>query len=46
MGPAEHLDQLGALNERTVLVHAIWLDDREIDTVAERGARDRTLPCE
>ena len=45
VGPAEHLDQLGALNERTVLVHAIWLDDREIDTVAKRGARIAHCPA-
>ena len=43
--PCQHLDQLGALNERTVLVHAIWLDDREIDTVAERGARIAHCPA-
>ncbi|HET6997581.1 MAG TPA: amidohydrolase [Solirubrobacterales bacterium] len=35
--PAAYLDRLGALNERTVLAHGVWLDQAELELVAERG---------
>jgi 5-methylthioadenosine/S-adenosylhomocysteine deaminase len=35
--PLRALDHLGALSERTVLVHAIWLDEGERALLAERG---------
>jgi len=38
MGPADHLAAIDGLNERTVLVHAIWLEDQEIRAVAQAGA--------
>jgi len=31
------LDSLGVLNERWQLVHCVWLDRSEINTIAERG---------
>lgn len=38
-GLVEHMAQdLGVLNERTSLVHAVWLSDREIGLTAEAGA--------
>lgn len=33
-----HLDEIGCLNERTSLVHAVWLTREEAVRVAERGA--------
>jgi 5-methylthioadenosine/S-adenosylhomocysteine deaminase len=36
--PAAYLDDLGLLNEGTVLAHGVWLDDEELDLIADRGA--------
>jgi len=35
--PAVYLDRLGLLDERTVVVHAVWLDHEEQELLAERG---------
>ncbi len=37
--PIRFLDRLGALNERCVAVHAIYIDDEEKRLIAARGAR-------
>jgi len=37
--PVAMLDRLGALGERTVAVHAIYVTEEEKDLLAERGAR-------
>lgn len=33
-----HLEQIGCLNERTSLVHAVWLNNEEAELAAARGA--------
>jgi 5-methylthioadenosine/S-adenosylhomocysteine deaminase len=35
--PAAYLDRLGLLDERTVLAHGVWLDEAELELIAERG---------
>lgn len=37
--PVALLDQLGALNERTVAIHAIYITEEEKALIAQRGAR-------
>lgn len=37
-GEAEALDQLGILDNKTLLAHSIWLSDSEIELIAKRGA--------
>ena len=42
--PIPYLDRVGVLGPRTVLAHGVWLDDAELDLVAERGATIVTNP--
>jgi 5-methylthioadenosine/S-adenosylhomocysteine deaminase len=42
--PAAYLDRLGLLGERTLLAHGVWLDDSELELVAERGCTVVTNP--
>jgi 5-methylthioadenosine/S-adenosylhomocysteine deaminase len=42
--PAAYLDRTGALGPRTLLAHSVWLDDDELDLIAERGATVVTNP--
>lgn len=36
--PIKFLDELGVLNDRLVGIHCVWLDDEEIQLMADRGA--------
>ncbi len=36
--PVTWLDQLGVLDENTHVVHAVWVDDNEIETLKQRNA--------
>lgn len=38
VSPIRWLDQLGALGPQSVLIHAVWADDEDLDLIAERGA--------
>jgi 5-methylthioadenosine/S-adenosylhomocysteine deaminase len=42
--PAVHLDRAGLLGPRTLLAHGVWLDDAELELIAERGATVVTNP--
>ena len=44
MRPVELLDSLGILGPRTLLAHSVWLDERERELIAERGATVVTNP--
>lgn len=37
MRPIPWLDSLGVLDQRTMLIHSVWLNDQEIDLIAQRG---------
>lgn len=39
MSPVKYLDSLGALTERTILIHCVWTDEDDLALLAERGAR-------
>ena len=42
--PARYLDRVGLLTPRTVLAHGVWVDDDELELIAERGAVVVTNP--
>ncbi len=42
--PAQYLDACGLLGPDTILAHGVWLDDAELDLIAERGATVVTNP--
>lgn len=37
VSPIEYLDKHGALSDKTVLAHSVWLSDRDIDILADKG---------
>ncbi|UCH19397.1 MAG: amidohydrolase family protein [Deltaproteobacteria bacterium] len=36
ISPIQYLDRIGILDRNTLLVHCIWVDDHDVETVAER----------
>jgi 5-methylthioadenosine/S-adenosylhomocysteine deaminase len=42
--PAAYLDRVGLLGPRTVIAHGVWLDEAELDLIAEREATVVTNP--
>jgi 5-methylthioadenosine/S-adenosylhomocysteine deaminase len=42
--PASLLDRLGALGPQTILAHGVWLDEPELELVADRGSTVVTNP--
>jgi 5-methylthioadenosine/S-adenosylhomocysteine deaminase len=45
MRPAFYLDEVGLLGPRTVIAHGVWLDEAELELIAERGATVVTNPA-
>jgi 5-methylthioadenosine/S-adenosylhomocysteine deaminase len=43
--PAQYLDELGLLGPRIALAHGVWLDQAELELIAERGATVVTNPA-
>jgi 5-methylthioadenosine/S-adenosylhomocysteine deaminase len=43
--PIEEFAERGILSERTVVAHCVWLDDHEIDLMAETGTAVAHCPC-
>jgi 5-methylthioadenosine/S-adenosylhomocysteine deaminase len=39
LSPIAYLDHLGILDKNTLLVHAIWTDDKDIDIIAKNGVK-------
>ncbi len=44
MRPAAWLDHCGMLGPGTILAHGVWLDEAELELIAERGATVATNP--
>ncbi len=42
--PGPYLDRLGLLSPRLLLAHGVWMEDAELELVAERGATVVTNP--
>ncbi|MEA3470739.1 MAG: amidohydrolase, partial [Thermodesulfobacteriota bacterium] len=42
--PTRHLHSLGILDEKTIAVHCVWLDEEEKDILAERGVKVSHTP--
>jgi 5-methylthioadenosine/S-adenosylhomocysteine deaminase len=36
--PIQYLDQLGILDENTLLIHCVWINDKDIEIIAARSA--------
>ena len=36
--PIEYMDKLGALTDKTILAHSVWLSDKDIDILADKLA--------
>ncbi|HEX3425047.1 MAG TPA: amidohydrolase [Acidimicrobiales bacterium] len=43
--PIEEMFRRGALGERSVIAHCVWLDDREIALLAQTGTSVAHCPC-
>ncbi len=43
--PVELLDGIGFLDDKTVIAHAVWLNDQEIDILARRGVSVAHCPA-
>jgi 5-methylthioadenosine/S-adenosylhomocysteine deaminase len=42
--PVRYLDSLGILDKDTICVHCVWLDEGDIEIMAQRGAKVSTCP--
>jgi len=39
VSPVAYLDSLGVLSERTVMVHCVWVDERDLGIMRDRGVK-------
>ncbi len=39
VSPIQYLDRVGVLDEQTLLVHCVWVDDADVELMAERNVR-------
>ncbi|MBC2714024.1 MAG: amidohydrolase [Desulfobacteraceae bacterium] len=44
MSPVKYLDSLGIINDNTLISHAVWVDDEDIEVLANRNARIAHCP--
>ena len=42
--PIKHLDSLGILDPSTICVHCVWVDEEDLEILAERGAKVTVCP--
>lgn len=42
--PAKHLEALGILDDHTICVHSVWLNDNDLDCLQKSGAQVVTCP--
>ncbi|MBW2675585.1 MAG: amidohydrolase, partial [Deltaproteobacteria bacterium] len=42
--PARHLHRLDLLDDRTIAIHCVWLDEEEMDILADRGVKVSHTP--
>ncbi len=42
--PVRYLDSIGILDNDTVCIHCVWLDEEEIEILAQNGAKVSTCP--
>ena len=38
MSPIQYLDHIGVLDEQTLVVHSVWVDDKDVEIIANSGA--------
>jgi 5-methylthioadenosine/S-adenosylhomocysteine deaminase len=38
MSPIQYLDHIGVLDEQTLLIHSVWVDDKDVEIIANSGA--------
>jgi len=42
--PVRHLREIGVLDEKTIAIHAVWVDDEEIDILGDCGVKVSHCP--
>ena len=38
MSPVQYLDHIGVLDEQTLLIHSVWVDEKDVEIIANSGA--------
>jgi 5-methylthioadenosine/S-adenosylhomocysteine deaminase len=39
LSPVEYLESIGVLDEKTVLIHCVWISDKDISIIAKHGCK-------